>query len=127
MRRCRTFTAVCVRSLLHWEVSLGSGNSINRYVHSIDGGPAGTLDNVYDIRARPADYEALGGIVAVEFVPDPDVADLAHRTAAFIREVVIPVEQQHRGIRIGVGNLCYPRLRRTSDVHSELAGSPIEI
>jgi acyl-CoA dehydrogenase len=36
--------------------------------------------------------------VAVEFAADPDVADLAHRTAAFIREVVIPFEQQHPGV-----------------------------
>jgi acyl-CoA dehydrogenase len=36
--------------------------------------------------------------VAVEFAPDPDVADLAHRTAAFIRQVVIPVEEARRGI-----------------------------
>jgi acyl-CoA dehydrogenase len=36
--------------------------------------------------------------VAVEFAPDVEVADLARRTAAFIREVVLPVEEQHRGI-----------------------------
>ena len=36
--------------------------------------------------------------MAVEFTPDPEVADLAERTAAFVREVVIPVEEAHRGI-----------------------------
>ncbi len=40
----------------------------------------------------------IRGIVAVEFVPDPSVADLAHRTAAFIREVAIPVEEAHQAI-----------------------------
>ncbi|HZS21226.1 MAG TPA: acyl-CoA dehydrogenase family protein, partial [Pseudonocardiaceae bacterium] len=36
--------------------------------------------------------------MAVEFAPDRDVADLALRTAAFVRDVVIPVEQAHQGI-----------------------------
>jgi hypothetical protein len=36
--------------------------------------------------------------VAVEFAPDPAVADLAHRTVAFICEAVIPLEQQHGSI-----------------------------
>jgi acyl-CoA dehydrogenase len=36
--------------------------------------------------------------VAVEFASDPDVTNLAQRTAAFIRDVVIPVEEAHRGI-----------------------------
>jgi acyl-CoA dehydrogenase len=36
--------------------------------------------------------------VAVEFTHDADVTDLAHRTAAFIREVVIPVEEKHRRV-----------------------------
>src|SRR5918911_1505780 len=36
-------------------------------------------------------------VVAVEFAPEQDVADLAERTAAFVREVVIPVEDAHRG------------------------------
>ena len=35
--------------------------------------------------------------MAVEFAPEQDVADLADRTAAFVREVVIPVEDAHRG------------------------------
>jgi acyl-CoA dehydrogenase len=39
-----------------------------------------------------------GDIVAVEFAPDLDVADLAQRTAVFIRAVVIPVEEAHQGI-----------------------------
>lgn len=33
----------------------------------------------------------------IELTPDPDVADLARRTAAFVREVVIPVEEQYGG------------------------------
>lgn len=33
----------------------------------------------------------------IELTPDPEVAELARRTAAFIREVVIPVEEQHGG------------------------------
>lgn len=36
--------------------------------------------------------------MAIEFAPDPAVADLAQRTAAFVRDVVIPVEQQHPGV-----------------------------
>jgi acyl-CoA dehydrogenase len=36
--------------------------------------------------------------VAVEFGLDPHVADLAQRTATFIRDVVIPVEEAHQGI-----------------------------
>jgi acyl-CoA dehydrogenase len=36
--------------------------------------------------------------VAVEFASDPDVTNLAQRTAAFIRDVVIPVEEAHQGI-----------------------------
>jgi uncharacterized phage infection (PIP) family protein YhgE len=33
---------------------LGTASTINKHVHSIDGGLAGTLDNVYDIRSRVA-------------------------------------------------------------------------
>jgi acyl-CoA dehydrogenase len=36
--------------------------------------------------------------VAVDLMPSPDVAALARRTAAFIRDVVIPVEEEHRGV-----------------------------
>jgi acyl-CoA dehydrogenase len=36
--------------------------------------------------------------VAVDLAPSPDAAALAERTAAFVREVVIPVEEEHRGV-----------------------------
>jgi acyl-CoA dehydrogenase len=39
-----------------------------------------------------------GDAVAVDLEPSPDVAALAGRTAAFVREVVIPVEKEHRGV-----------------------------
>ena len=34
----------------------------------------------------------------VELAPDPAVADLAKRTAAFVRETVVPVEERHGGV-----------------------------
>ncbi|QIZ01075.1 acyl-CoA dehydrogenase family protein [Streptomyces sp. S1D4-11] len=36
--------------------------------------------------------------MAVDLSPDPVVADLAERTARFIREAVLPVEERHRGV-----------------------------
>lgn len=36
--------------------------------------------------------------MAVEFEQDHAVADLARRTREFVQEVVIPVEEQHRGV-----------------------------
>lgn len=36
--------------------------------------------------------------MAVDLAPDPAVTDLARRTAAFVREVVVPVEEAHRGV-----------------------------
>lgn len=36
--------------------------------------------------------------MAVEFDPDPAVGDLARRTAAFVRDVVIPVEERESGV-----------------------------
>jgi acyl-CoA dehydrogenase len=36
--------------------------------------------------------------VAVDLGPSPDVAALSERTAAFVRDVVIPVEEEHRGV-----------------------------
>lgn len=36
--------------------------------------------------------------MAVDFAPDPDVAELAARTARFVREAVIPVEEEHGGV-----------------------------
>ncbi|MGW0584901.1 acyl-CoA dehydrogenase family protein [Streptomyces sp. NPDC002920] len=36
--------------------------------------------------------------MAVDLTQDPVVADLAHHTSDFVREVVIPVEEQHRGV-----------------------------
>ena len=34
----------------------------------------------------------------VDLAPDPAVADLAKRTAAFVRETVVPLEERHRGV-----------------------------
>lgn len=34
----------------------------------------------------------------VDLAPDPAVADLAERTAAFVRETVVPVEERHHGV-----------------------------
>ena len=34
----------------------------------------------------------------VDLAPDPAVEDLAKRTAAFVRETVVPVEERHRGV-----------------------------
>lgn len=34
----------------------------------------------------------------VDLTPDPVVADLARRTAAFVREAVVPVEEEHHGV-----------------------------
>jgi acyl-CoA dehydrogenase len=39
--------------------------------------------------------------VPIELAPDPEAADLARRTAAFVREVVIPVEERHGGAVTG--------------------------
>jgi acyl-CoA dehydrogenase len=36
--------------------------------------------------------------VSIDLAPDQNTADLAERTAKFVREVVIPVEEQHRGV-----------------------------
>ena len=36
--------------------------------------------------------------MAIELDQDPTVADLARRTREFVREVVIPVEEEHRGV-----------------------------
>ncbi|MEV4604574.1 acyl-CoA dehydrogenase family protein [Amycolatopsis sp. NPDC049253] len=36
--------------------------------------------------------------MAVDLSPGPEVADLAERTAKFVRDVVIPVEEEHRGV-----------------------------
>jgi acyl-CoA dehydrogenase len=36
--------------------------------------------------------------MAIELTPEPYVADLARRTAEFVREVVLPIEDQHRGV-----------------------------
>jgi acyl-CoA dehydrogenase len=38
--------------------------------------------------------------VAVDLTPDPRVAALSERTAAFVRSVVIPVEEERRGVGI---------------------------
>ena len=39
--------------------------------------------------------------MSIELTPDPEVADLARRTAAFVREVVIPVEERYGGVVTG--------------------------
>ncbi|MGW0816588.1 acyl-CoA dehydrogenase family protein [Streptomyces viridiviolaceus] len=36
--------------------------------------------------------------MTVDFSPDPSVADLAQRTARVIRETVLPLEKQHKGV-----------------------------
>jgi acyl-CoA dehydrogenase len=36
--------------------------------------------------------------MTVDFSPDPGVAELAQRTARFIRETVLPLEKQHKGV-----------------------------
>jgi acyl-CoA dehydrogenase len=36
--------------------------------------------------------------VAVDLAPDPSVVELAKRTAGFVRDVVIPVEERHAGV-----------------------------
>ncbi|WP_433510346.1 acyl-CoA dehydrogenase family protein [Nonomuraea sp. CA-143628] len=36
--------------------------------------------------------------MAVDLAPEPDVADVARRTATFIREAVIPVEEEQHGV-----------------------------
>ena len=36
--------------------------------------------------------------MAVDLSPGPDVAELARRTAEFVRDVVVPVEEEHRGV-----------------------------
>ncbi|MEW2505819.1 acyl-CoA dehydrogenase family protein [Amycolatopsis sp. NPDC047767] len=36
--------------------------------------------------------------MAVDLSPGPEVADLAERTAKFVRDVVIPVEEEHKGV-----------------------------
>jgi acyl-CoA dehydrogenase len=36
--------------------------------------------------------------VAIDLTPEIAVADLAHRTARFVSEVVLPVEEEHRGV-----------------------------
>ena len=39
--------------------------------------------------------------MSIELTPDPEVADLARRTAAFVREVVVPVEERYGGVVTG--------------------------
>ena len=36
--------------------------------------------------------------MTVDLSPEPAVADLARRTAEFVRELVIPIEERHRGV-----------------------------
>ena len=36
--------------------------------------------------------------MAVDFAPEPGVAELARRTAGFVRDAVIPVEEEHHGV-----------------------------
>lgn len=39
--------------------------------------------------------------MSIKLTPDPEVADLARRTATFVREVVIPVEERYGGVVTG--------------------------
>ena len=50
----------------------------------------------------------------VELTPDPEVADLARRTAAFVREIVIPVEERYGGVVTGSGNEIRARLQQAA-------------
>jgi acyl-CoA dehydrogenase len=49
--------------------------------------------------------------VAVELRPDREVAELARRTAEFVREVVIPVEERHDGVAAAAGGVELRRMR----------------
>ena len=50
----------------------------------------------------------------IELNPDPEVADLARRTAAFVREVVIPVEERYGGVVTGSGDKIRARLQQAA-------------
>ena len=50
----------------------------------------------------------------IELTPDPEVADLARRTAAFVREIVIPAEERYGGVVTGSGNEIRARLQQAA-------------
>lgn len=52
--------------------------------------------------------------MVVELSPDQDVTELARRTAAFVREVVVPVEVTHGGVAAAAGEQTRARLQRAA-------------
>lgn len=50
----------------------------------------------------------------IELTHDPEVADLARRTAAFIREIVIPVEERQGGVLTGADEPIRARLQQAA-------------
>jgi acyl-CoA dehydrogenase len=52
--------------------------------------------------------------VSIELAPDADVARLAERTAAFVREVVVPAEVEHGGDSARAGDDVRDRLQRAA-------------
>jgi acyl-CoA dehydrogenase len=52
--------------------------------------------------------------VPIELTPDPEVADLARRTATFVREVVIPVEERYGGVVTGSGEEIRAQLQQAA-------------
>ncbi|MYQ30621.1 acyl-CoA dehydrogenase family protein [Streptomyces sp. SID4956] len=49
--------------------------------------------------------------MAVDFSPEPSVAELAQRTSAFVRDVVLPEEQQYAGVAAAGGDAMRERLQ----------------
>lgn len=52
--------------------------------------------------------------MSIELAPDADVARLAERTAAFVREVVVPVEVEHHGDAARAGDAARDQLQRAA-------------
>ncbi|NUS54740.1 MAG: acyl-CoA dehydrogenase family protein [Streptomycetaceae bacterium] len=52
--------------------------------------------------------------MSIELAPDADVARLAERTAAFVREVVVPAEVEHGGDCARAGDAVRERLQRAA-------------
>ncbi|NUP34932.1 MAG: acyl-CoA dehydrogenase family protein [Streptomycetaceae bacterium] len=52
--------------------------------------------------------------MSIELAPDADVARLAERTAAFVREVVVPAEVEHGGDSARAGDDVRDRLQRAA-------------
>jgi acyl-CoA dehydrogenase len=53
--------------------------------------------------------------MSIELTPDPEVAELARRTARFVREVVIPLEERHGAVATGTaGDEIRARLQQAA-------------